>query len=58
MPVEIKLKKQPQKYLASVDEATRKNFTVPWISCLGWKVISFHWQERNISTAIRSHIIA
>lgn len=24
MPVEIKLKKQPQKYLASVDEATRK----------------------------------
>ncbi len=58
MSVEIKLKKQPQKYLASVDEATRKNFIAPWTSSPGWRVISFHWQERNISTAIRSHIIA
>lgn len=56
--MELKLKKQPQKYLAAADEATRKNSTRHWINLPVWKATSSPLPVKKTVTAIKSPITA
>ena len=56
--MELKLKKQPQKYLASVGAPTRKSSIGRWTACPGWRAISSRLKDIRTDTAIRSCITA
>ena len=56
--MELKLKKQPQKYLASVDAPTRKKLYRALDSLSSWRAISSRSRDMRTDTAIRSCITA